>query len=315
MGMTARRFRILSLASCIGMLLVLLAGAIVTNTGSGEGCGTDWPLCNGKFIPAYTLESMVEYSHRFVTGIEGLLVLAAFAASFFVKPRSREAIGYASGALLFTVIQAILGMMAVIWPTSDAVMAIHFGISMIAFSLTWLLYVWARRHEKALANPQADAAAERASSRSVPASLFKWVLAVMAYCYIVVYLGAYVRHTSTAGGCVGWPLCNGELIPELTGVTWPAFAHRLGAFLLGIVIAVLFVYTRKVTGSRELTRSAAMALGLVVLQILSGWLLTETLNNEDVYVFTALLHTFIICILFNTLCLLAVRAYQLSRRR
>jgi cytochrome c oxidase assembly protein subunit 15 len=77
----------------------------------------------------------------------------------------------------------------------------------------------------------------------------------------------------------------------------------------------LFIYTRKMSGNRELTRSAAMALGLVVLQILSGWLLTETLDNEDVYVFTALLHTFIICILFNTLCSLAVRAYQLSRRR
>ncbi len=316
MAMTAKRFRILSLLSCIGMLLVLLAGVTVTNTGSGEGCGTDWPLCHGKFIPAYTLESMIEYSHRFVTGIEGLLVLATFVFAFMMRPRSREALWYSGGALAFTVVQAILGMMAVIWPTSDAVMAIHFGISMIAFSFTWLLYAWAKRYEKAQAEGEPNPAAVHLGTGAarVPAALYKWVLAVMAYCYVVVYIGAYVRHTSTAGGCIGWPLCNGEIVPELTGATIPAFIHRVAAVLLFFAIVAMFLYVRKASGSRELNGIAASALGLVVAQILSGWLLTVTLHNEDVYVFTALLHTIIICILFNALCLLAVRAYQLSRR-
>ena len=32
----------------VGMFLVLLMGATVTSTGSGEGCGRSWPLCNGR---------------------------------------------------------------------------------------------------------------------------------------------------------------------------------------------------------------------------------------------------------------------------
>src|SRR5690606_41669081 len=69
-----KRFRTLANLSCIGMLLVLLAGALVTNTDSGRGCGDDWPLCNGKFVPAYTVESMIEYSHRVGSGVAGILV-------------------------------------------------------------------------------------------------------------------------------------------------------------------------------------------------------------------------------------------------
>src|SRR5262245_62041874 len=64
-----------AVAATIGMFLVLLMGATVTNTGSGEGCGTSWPLCHGEFIPEYAFETMVEYSHRLVTGVEGLIIL------------------------------------------------------------------------------------------------------------------------------------------------------------------------------------------------------------------------------------------------
>ena len=63
----------LSVAATVGMFLVLLMGATVTNTGSAEGCGRSWPLCHGEFIPEYAFETMVEYSHRLVTGVEGLL--------------------------------------------------------------------------------------------------------------------------------------------------------------------------------------------------------------------------------------------------
>lgn len=38
----------LSVASSLGMLLVLVGGALVTKTESGLGCGRSWPLCNGS---------------------------------------------------------------------------------------------------------------------------------------------------------------------------------------------------------------------------------------------------------------------------
>lgn len=327
--MTEQRYRILTLLTCIGMFLVLIAGVLVTNTDSGRGCGTDWPLCNGKFVPAYTVESMVEYTHRMVSGIVGLLVGATFLATWLWKPaNNKESMYYAGGALLFTVAQAILGAMAVLWEQSSIVMALHFGISLFAFTCTWLLYKVVKRRTMPALAPAAGARGTAAASRSaatartdaarlarpLPAGLFSSIVAVLVYCYFVVYLGAYIRHTSAAGGCDGWPLCNGEVVPELSGVTGIAFAHRIAALVMLIVVAVLYFYVRKVAGqSTELTRIASGSLLLVGMQVLSGGLLALTLSNEDVYIFTGLLHTVIIAALFSMLCLLAIRTKQMLR--
>jgi cytochrome c oxidase assembly protein subunit 15 len=77
------------------------------------------------------------------------------------------------------------------------------------------------------------------------------------------------------------------------------------------MIAILVYYVRKVSGkSSELTSIGNKALALVVLQILSGGLLSFTLSNEDAYIFTGLLHTIIISALFSMLVLLAIRMKQ-----
>ncbi|WP_372636921.1 heme A synthase [Cohnella sp.] len=311
--MTFQRYRLFALLTCIGMFLVLIAGVLVTNTDSGRGCGTDWPLCNGKFVPAYTVESMVEYSHRMISGIVGLLVGATYLITRFWKPaRHRENLLYAGGALLFTVMQAILGAMAVKWEQSSIVMALHFGISLFAFTCTWLLYKLVKRQTEQQSG-QAPAAAQ--SAVSVPVRLYKGLVAVIVYCYGVVYLGAFIRHTSSGGACEGWPLCNGEIVPELSGSTAVAFAHRLAALLLFVLIAIVAFYVRKTAGaSSELASIGNKALVLVILQILSGGLLSFTFTNEDAYVFTGLLHTVIISALFSMLVLLAIRMKQTMRQ-
>ncbi|OXS53299.1 heme A synthase [Cohnella sp. CIP 111063] len=316
--MTFQRYRLFALLTCIGMFLVLIAGVLVTNTDSGRGCGTDWPLCNGKFVPAYTVESMVEYSHRMISGIVGLLVGATYLITRFWKPaRRRENLLYAGGALLFTVMQAILGAMAVKWEQSSIVMALHFGISLFAFTCTWLLYKLVKRQteEQSGQAPAAAQSGKQASAVSVPVRLYKGLVAVIVYCYGVVYLGAFIRHTSSGGACEGWPLCNGEIVPELSGSTAVAFAHRLAALLLFVLIAIVAFYVRKTAGaSSELASIGNKALILVILQILSGGLLSFTFTNEDAYVFTGLLHTVIISALFSMLVLLAIRMKQTMRQ-
>jgi heme a synthase len=317
MGMTSQRYRLLTLLTCIGMFLVLIAGVLVTNTGSSRGCGTDWPLCNGRFVPAYTVESMVEYSHRALSGLVGLLVGATFLVTRFWKPaRHKENVLYASGALLFTVMQAALGAMAVVWQQSSIVLALHFGISLFAFTCTWLLYTLVKRQTLPDAQGSAQSAPLKPHSMgtSLPKAVYRSIVAVLVYCYGVVYLGAYLRHTSSGGACEGWPLCNGQIVPELSGSTAIAFAHRIAALLLLILVAFLVRYVRKAAGNAsELSKIGNKALILVFMQVLSGGLLSLTLNNQDVYIFTGLLHTVIISALFSILVLLAIRARQLSR--
>src|SRR4051794_11133211 len=128
--------RALAWATCAGMFIVLVMGAAVTNTGSAQGCGRSWPLCNGQFVPEFTVSTAIEYSHRAVTGVEGFLVLAL--TILLVTYRSREA--WLLGALMLgtLVLQAALGAAAVLAPQSPYILATHFGVSLAAFSATYL---------------------------------------------------------------------------------------------------------------------------------------------------------------------------------
>ncbi|MBW7474412.1 heme A synthase [Paenibacillus oenotherae] len=301
--MVSNRYRTLAAATCIGMLIVLLAGALVTNTDSGRGCGDDWPLCHGKFIPAYTVESLIEYSHRLVSGVVGLLVLGTFIMTLASHRASREAVWYASSAGFFTVLQALLGAAAVKWPQSPSVMALHFGFSIMAFTSTLLLLLWANRMRRGsgVSRPAV----------SVPRSVLPFTLSILIYSYFVIYLGAFIRHTESAGGCLGWPLCNGQVIPEWEGATRIVFVHRVAALIIFIVIGWLALHVNRVCKThRGLRVSATLAFVLVSAQVLSGALLTATVENEDWFIFTSMLHNIIISGLFGVLADLTIRSWK-----
>lgn len=294
----------LALITCIGMFIVLAAGVLVTRMDAGRGCGDDWPLCNGKFIPAYTLESMIEYSHRFVTGMEGILVLVTFIAILRHFGWKSEAFLYTAGTAFFTVLQAILGAMAVMWEQSSAVMALHFGISLLAFTFALLTYLRIRRQEFPAGEEKSGAGFARLT----------WF--ITAYAYLVVYTGAYVKHTDSSGGCDGWPLCNGQWIPELSGAEGIAFAHRIAAFLIAVFALWLFVWSRRdFPAGSGLRKQASWVLALTLLQSLSGAFTVFALDNTNLYVFAGLLHTSIIAALYGVLSYMSIRVWQLRDRR
>lgn len=57
-------------------LLVILWGAFVRATGSGAGCGSHWPLCNGVVIPRDAqIETLIEFTHRITSGLSGVFVI------------------------------------------------------------------------------------------------------------------------------------------------------------------------------------------------------------------------------------------------
>src|SRR5690349_24358225 len=57
-----RLLRIFAIITAIGAYVMLLLGALVTGTGSGQGCGNSWPFCQGQVIPlAPSLATVVEY--------------------------------------------------------------------------------------------------------------------------------------------------------------------------------------------------------------------------------------------------------------
>lgn len=307
-GLRANTLKWLAYITCIGMMLVLLNGALVTKTGSGQGCGAEWPLCNGKFVPAYTITSMIEYSHRAVSGLVGILVLVLFIAVWRHVKERKDAWWYALIAFLFTFIQAIMGALAVVLGQVPAVMALHYGFSLIAFAGTLLLSIVLNKWSRGLD--------DNAPSDLYVSGRFRtatWI--VTLYAYVVVYIGAFVRHTEAYGGCQGWPLCNGEIIPELHGTTLIAFIHRVAALILFVAVATLahFAYHNH-KQIRELRIIGVCALILCAAQILSGAWVVFTLGDENAGLFAGLFHTVLIAGLFGVLCYMSVRVWQMGKR-
>ncbi len=91
-------------------VLVILWGAYVRATGSGAGCGSHWPLCNGEIIPrSPTVETLIEYSHRLTSGLAALLVLAMLLWAFRAFPRKHIVRFGALMSMAFMVIEALVG--------------------------------------------------------------------------------------------------------------------------------------------------------------------------------------------------------------
>lgn len=95
------RFTWLTLAYNI---LVILWGAAVRATGSGAGCGSHWPLCNGEVLPrAPRIETIIELSHRLTSGVALLLVVGLVIGAYRLRPRgdaTRKASLYSLGFML-----------------------------------------------------------------------------------------------------------------------------------------------------------------------------------------------------------------------
>src|SRR5437899_6075883 len=133
-----RALRWVAATTALGMFVVLVMGATVTNTGSAEGCGRSWPLCNGQFVPEFTVSTAIEYSHRAVTGIEGVLVVALTAAMLARWRAEPQVVVLATLMLGTLALQAGLGAGAVLVPQAPFILATHFGVSLVAFAATFL---------------------------------------------------------------------------------------------------------------------------------------------------------------------------------
>ncbi len=91
-------------------LVVILWGAFVRATGSGAGCGSYWPLCNGEVLPRSPgLETLIEFTHRLSSGLLGLAVVALVVLVYRAFPRghaARKAVGWSA---FFVVAESLIG--------------------------------------------------------------------------------------------------------------------------------------------------------------------------------------------------------------
>ncbi len=101
-------------------LLVIVWGAFVRASGSGAGCGSHWPTCNGDVIPqAPALATVIEFSHRLSSGLSLLLVVGLLAWALRSYPRRHIVRLGAWLSLAFIISEALVGAGLVIFGLTD----------------------------------------------------------------------------------------------------------------------------------------------------------------------------------------------------
>jgi heme A synthase len=89
---------------------VILWGAFVRATGSGAGCGDNWPLCDGQVVPRpRSVEMAIELTHRVTSGLALAAVLWLFARSRGAFPAGHPARLGAAATLIFMVTESLVG--------------------------------------------------------------------------------------------------------------------------------------------------------------------------------------------------------------
>lgn len=99
-------------------LLVVLWGAFVRASNSGDGCGSHWPTCNGDVIPnPEHSKTWIEFTHRGMSGLMLLAVIALVVWAFisFKGDAVRTVRRGAAWVLGLTVSEALIGAGLVIF--------------------------------------------------------------------------------------------------------------------------------------------------------------------------------------------------------
>jgi len=101
------RFAWLTLAVTV---VVIVWGAVVRATGSGAGCGSHWPTCNGQVVPlAPTTATIIEFTHRLTSGLALVLTVVLWVWSRRLFPAGHAARAWTLAALGFMVGEAAIG--------------------------------------------------------------------------------------------------------------------------------------------------------------------------------------------------------------
>ena len=214
-------FRRLAVVTAIFAYLQIALGGLVRVSGSGLGC-PDWPLCHGRPYPPADVHSIIEYSHRAVGSVTGVLIIATVILAWIVWRTRRPVVAWLTTASLIGVVgEGLLGAAVVANELASWLVLIHLGLAMII--LGFLV---------------AAAVMSMPPTRGVPDASYRRLAAIgVGATYLLLLTGSAVVASGADSACRAWPLCGNGLTPDFSGVNGFTMLHRGSVLVVGILIA------------------------------------------------------------------------------
>lgn len=238
------RFAKLAVATTAATLVLIALGGVVRAMEAGLGC-PDWPTCYGAANPPAELAAgplklaWIEHSHRLWASV--VMVLVGVLAVAARRSRQPAAVRRATLLLVPAVLsQALLGAV-VVWAELDAeTVTLHLAgaLAILGLSAYVVLQALGRGPE----------AAPGLSSAGRGLSLLAAVTAGTVFAQML--LGSMVTGYDAGLAFTTFPSFQGRVLPELAAepAPWLHLGHRLLAYLLAVLVAVLAVLVRRTPG-------------------------------------------------------------------
>ena len=251
------RFAKLAIAAAAATFVLISVGGLVRATDSGLGC-PDWPLCFGDWVPPAELHAWIEHSHRLVAAVlVGPLVGAvALITVFTARRRDRALLIAAVGAGVLVIVQALLGGQVVIQQLRRELVTAHLGMALTVLALTILIA------DRAVHGPMPG------RRSALPVGLIGFTTAAV---FAQMLLGSWVTGHDAGLAYPDFPLMNGSILPVVDAQTQAIqVAHRALAVAVAALVIWTAVVVRRHTQSRLPRTLAAVAVGLVIVQVALG---------------------------------------------
>ena len=245
-------FRRLAVVTALFAYLQIALGGVVRVSGSGLGC-PDWPLCNGRPYPPANPHAIIEYSHRAVGSVTGILIIATVAMAWAVYRKRRPLVAWlASASLIGVVGEGILGGIVVAKELSPWLVVVHLGLAMMI--LGFLV---------------ATAVAAMPPSAGVPDLNFRRLAIIAtAATYLLLLTGSTVVASGADESCHSWPLCGNGFAFDFVGASAFTMLHRGSVLIIGLlllhVLSTALRRWRTVQGMAWVAGAAIAAFGLQV---------------------------------------------------
>jgi heme A synthase len=246
-------------------IFVILWGAVVRATGSGAGCGNHWPTCNGEIVPTpEAIETVIEFTHRLTSGVDGLLVIALVIWAFRLQPVQRFVRRMSVMSLIFIIIEGLLGAALVRFELVEdnasvarAVMiALHLINTLILLSFLTLT-AWGAQRSRGKGEYSISAPGWLRASFFIAIVSF----AVMSAAGAITALG----DTLFLSGVISPDDAVRHFLIDLR-VYHPVLAILVSVYLIGMAY-----YLQQKSDSRFVQSGASRVIVLIILQIILGF--------------------------------------------
>ncbi len=211
------REKVTGIISLVGMFFVNASGFFDHATHSGQGCGTDWPLCHGAVVPAMNQTAvLVEYGHRVIT----LVFIVSLIVFLWTMLRNRRDVAkWAEAEILLLIVEGMICTLGVVGPVPNWVMAglspIGLAAQAVLLGLVW--FAWPSSHS-----------VSAKTTKTLPGWLV-WVGGSLLAVYL--YAGGLFSYASPTANSAWGVVVGAMLAMTLGGWIWQLPTRRRGGWL------------------------------------------------------------------------------------